>query len=241
MTKTETLTSGRSDGNNGMHAVRGTAIVCFAAVIIGDIVLLYPSLKNGLQKHMQLPIIMEIISWVILAYGIIWIWRHKKGWATLKSKLVVFGLFGLYVLYSVLLYSQFQAVYGGFFSQESVAGAMVAVRLVLVLIGITAGIPTIPKIDSREYSRRLREKALQQEANWAKESVKGARRDLQATVDKLRNSLTPEEMQALVEELRGCESDVKNKNDPDAVKPADSVSLNGVTTKDVHEGWGGGM
>ena len=241
MTKTGTLTSGRSDGNNGMHAVRGTAIVCFAAVIIGDIILLYPSLKNGLQKYMQLPIILEIISWVILVYGIIWIWRHKKGWATLKSKLVVFGLFGLYVLYSVLLYSQFQAVYGGFFSQESVAGAMVAVRLVLVLIGITAGIPTIPKIDSREYSRRLREKALQQEANWAKESVKGARRDLQATVDKLRNSLTPEEMQALVKELRGCESDVKNKNDPDAVKPADSVPLNGVTTKDVHEGWGGGM
>ena len=44
-----------------------------------------------------------------------------------------------------------------------------------------------------------------------------------------------------MEELQAGESDVKNKNDLDAVKPADSVSLNGVTTKDVHEGWGGGM
>ena len=154
---------------------------------------------------------------------------------------MVFGLFGLYVLYSVLLYSQFQAAYGGFFSQESVAGAMVAVKLVLVLIGITAGIPTIPKIDSREYSRRLREKALQQEANWAKESVKGARRDLQATVDKLRNSLTPEEMQALVEELQSDAAVIKSENGTTKAKTTDSVSKNNVTTEDVHQGWGGGM
>ena len=244
----------------GPEAVRGTAIFCFAAVIIGDIFLLRHVLSYVLIHEKQLPFILEAVSWVVLLIGIIWIWTHKKGWGTVKSKIIVFGLFGLYLLYSVLFYTDFQTAYMTVFSEEAVAGAMVGVRLVLVLVGLTAGIPVGPKIDSREYAHRLREKALQQEANWAKESVKGARRDLQATVEKLKNTLSPEELQALMEELQqGVGDDGRGKvpktpaaegntasasaPEPQSGSSADLTDTEaiGMDTDDVRGGWGAGV
>ena len=228
--------------SGGMEAVRGTAILCFAAVIAGDIFLLRKVLSYVLISQHQLPFILEAASWAVLLVGIIWIWTHKKGWGTVKSKVIVFSLFGLYVLYSVLFYSDFQTAYMTSFSEPAVAGAMVGVKLVLVLIGLTAGIPTGPKIDSHEYAHRLREKALQQEAEWAKESVRGARKDLQATVEKLKNTLTPEELQALMEELQqGVSADghgkVPSNLSPDAaVSPAaDGTSAGPDTTGTVSD------
>ncbi len=224
-------------GENGMHAVRGTAIVCFAAAVIGDLILLFPVLDRVLLKEHRLPFVLEVISWGVLVYAIIWLCRHKMGWGTVKSKVIVFGLFGLYVLYSVLFYTEFQAAYMTYFSKPSVAGAMVGIKLFLVLIGITAGIPTGPRIDSREYAHRLREKALQQEAGWAKEAVKGARRDLQATIDKLKNTLSPEELQALMEELQATGTSGSGEKAADA----SATPSEGVRTEDVRDGWGGGI
>ena len=225
------------------RAVQGTAILCFAAVIIGEAFLLRRLFPMPFFREIHL--ILSFISWIVLAAGIVYLWTHEKGWGTLRSKIVVFSLFGLCILYSVCFYSRFVESYlTGWDTDAVIAGAMVGVRLVLMLIGITAGIPVGPKIDDREYAYRLREKALQQEARWAKESVKGAKRDLAGTVERLRNSLTREELQALLDELQTPVSVPGMDNQKDSSSEDDGsadMAAAGITTEDLKGGWGKGI
>ena len=214
-----------------MKAVQGTGIVCFLAAIIGGIYLMRPVFLNDPIHIVSLPVLLECISWVVLLIGVIWLWTHKKGWGGIKGKIVVFSLFGGYLLYSVLLYPEFQQIYlQTVTGSEAAAGAMVGVKLFVVLIGITAGIPVGPKIDGREYAQRLREKAMRQEAEWAVESVKGAKKELQTTVERIKDSLTEEELRILMKELQDTFKEESPEN-----------SGSDVSTADIRNGWGGGV
>ncbi len=229
------------DAAAGPQAVRGTAVFCFLVTIIGDIIL---SRKVLPASFFTPAFLLAAAFWIILLIGIIWIWRHKEGWHG-RRQIIVFGIFALYLIVAVVFYKEYQAAYLlGLPSSvdpelaPSLAGGIVGVRVFLVLIGITAGIPVGPKIDGREYARRLREKTIQQEANWAKESVKGAKKDLQETVERLKSTLTPEEMQALLQELQS--------SSPEDVIPSQTTKSDldtaGVKTDDVKEsGWGHGI
>lgn len=109
---------------------------------------------------------------------------------------------------------------------ESSAGGLIGLKLVLVLIGITAAIPTTPRIDDREYARLLREQAQRQEASWARASVEGARKDLNATLEKLKATLSEEEIAALIKQSENTAAHSASDPAPDP---------------EEWHGWGGGM
>jgi hypothetical protein len=159
------------------------------------------------------------------------------GWSTKAGCAIALILFVVYLVLSIFGYSTLSEAYlTGFNPEFSSAGrAMVGFKLVLALIGVTAGIPAGPQIDPREYSRRLREKTERQEAEWAKATVKGARKDLKATVDRLRGTLSEEELAELLAELqKPIETD-----SPESTPSSPRNDENNMSEK--WRGWGGGM
>ena len=93
----------------------------------------------------------------------------------------------------------------------------------LAVIGVTAGIPVAQSIDGREYAKRLREKVEKNNAQLTKETASGAQQDLIRTINKLRETMSPEELAAFLQELKTAESETQT---PFAEK---------------WRGWGGGV
>ena len=223
---------------NGSEARGGVAIICFLIVIFGQIWLL----RNVLFPLSDLPAVFyaEMLFWLILIAGIVICFVRPMGWDRGKGSWIAIGIFLLYAVFSILTYETFSAAYLTGFNPTfaSAGGAMVGFKLVLTLIGVAAGMPAGPQIEAREYSRRLREKAEQQEAQWAKASVKSARKELQDTVNRLKGSLSPEELAELVKELQEPVdiSTDSSEEDPD-LSPRDDDS----NMAEKWRGWGGGM
>lgn len=220
---------------NGSEARGGVSILCFLAVIIGQGWLL----RNVLFPLSALPTVfyIEMLFCLVLLAGIVICFIRPMGWGRSIGTIAALVLFVLYAAFSVLTYQDFSAAYLTGFNPTfaSAGGAMVGAKLVLTLIGVTAGMPAGPQIDPREYSRRLREKTEQQEAQWAKAAVKSARKDLQETVNRLKGTLSPEELADLIKELQ-APIVTEEPDDPD-LSPRDDD--NNMSEK--WRGWGGGM
>lgn len=182
----------------------GIGILCFGAIIAGELWLIRNIWQQRLLSEHNPFYIAEFFFLLLLLAGIVILWTGKKGWGELKRRIVVFTVFGAYLIQSVLSYSTLSQDYLTGFQPEyaSTAGAMVGIKLVLAVIGIIAGIPVGPEIEGHEYARRLREKALLQQAEWDKASARGAAKDLNKTIESLRNSLSEEEIQKLIRELK---------------------------------------
>ena len=222
---------------DGSGARCGVAILCFLAIILGQGYLLRNFLFGGSFGALPTAFYIEMLFWPVLIAGIVVCWTHPMGWGGKKGCAIALALFAVYLVFSVLSYSTFAEAYLAGFNPEfnSAGGAMVGLKLVVALIGVTAGIPAGPQMDPREYSRRLREKAERQEAEWAKATVKGARKDLKATVDRLRGTLSEEELAELLAELQ---------KPVDADEPAKAPSSPRNDDNNMSEkwrGWGGGM
>lgn len=222
---------------DGSGARCGVTILCFLIVILGQGYLLRNLLFGGAFTSLPTALYIELLFWPVLIAGIVICWTHPMGWSSKKGVAIALALFMIYLVFSVLSYATFAEAYlTGFDPQfDSAGGAMVGFKLVITLIGVTAGIPAGPQIDPREYSRRLREKAELQEAEWAKATVKGARKDLKATVDRLRGTLSEEELAELLAELQKPVTD----DDPDEVPGSPRNDDNNASEK--WRGWGGGM
>ena len=219
---------------HGSEARGGVAIICFLIVIIGQGWLL----RNFLFPLSALPAVfyVEMLFCLILVAGIVICFIRPLGWDRGIGTWIAVALFLLYAAFSILTYDTFSAAYLTGFTPtfKSAGGAMVGVKLVVTLIGVTAGMPAGPQIEPREYARRLREKAEQQEAEWAMNAVKGARKDLKATVNRLKGSLSPEELAELVKELQSPVD--LDEEDPD-LSPRDDDS----NMAEKWRGWGGGV
>lgn len=209
----------------------GMAVLCFLVVIAGQGYLLRDLLFSG---GLSTPFYIELLFCFLMAAGIVICWVRPQGWGGKRGCAAALILFVVYAVFTVFYYDTFAAAYlaGSGSAYQSTGGAFVGLKLVLALVAVTAGIPVAPRIDDREYSRRLREKAQMQEAGWAKESVKGAQQDLEATLTKLKATLSEEEMAALLAQLQES-AQPKADNAPPAEPEPDA-------SEDAH-GWGGGM
>lgn len=209
----------------------GISVICFLAIIIGQSILLRKILFSNGNAAIPFMYYIELIFCLIMFAGIVVCFIKKDGWGGIKGQIIVFALFILYCIFTAMHYNEFRAAYLTGFNPEfeSAGGALVICKLFLALIAVIGGIPTA-KIDDREYAHALREKVQMQEAQWAKESVKGAKKDLNATVKKLKQSLTEEELKELMAQLS---SDSDNSDDSEETEE-ESVF------EDLH-GWGGGM
>lgn len=224
----------KQDNKPHAQAKGGVAIICFSIVIIGQIYLLRNVLFKGVLPSIPTAIYIELAFWLVLVAGIVICFISPQGWKTKWGIAIALGLFVLYAAFSIITYSTFQAAYLTGINAEfdSTGGAIVGFKLFIALIGVTAAIPVAPKIDDREYARRLREKVYQQQAEWAKASVKGAKKDLEDTVEKLKATLSKEELEALLKELQ------TSVGEADA---NDSAPSEGSSVSEDFRGWGGGM
>lgn len=222
---------------DGSGARCGVAILCFLIVILGQVYLLRSLLFGGSLGSLPAALYIEMLFWPILIVGIVVCWVRPMGWGSKKGCAIALIFFLIYLAFSIFSYSTFSEAYLTGFNSEfaSAGGALVGAKLVVSLIGVTAGIPAGPQVDAHEYSRRLREKAELQEAEWAKNAVKGARKDLKATVDRLRGTLSEEELAELLAELQKPITDDESKDSPSSPRSDD----NNMAEK--WRGWGGGM
>ena len=205
----------------------GVSIICFLVIIIGQPILLKNILfKNGMSSIPGMYYI-ELMFCLFMVTGIVVCLVKKDGWGGVKGQSIVFALFVLYCIFTALHYNDFKYAYLNGFNPEfdSAGGALVICKLFLTLIAIIGGIPTA-KIDEHEYAQALKEKVQMQEAQWAKDAVKGAKKDLNSTVKKLKQTLTEEELKELMSQLQN-ETDTSEDEEHSA-------------SDDLH-GWGGGM
>ena len=223
--------------SDGSGARCGAAIICFLIIILGQVWLLRNLLFGGSFGSLPTALYIEMLFWLPLIAGIVICWVRPMGWGDKKGCIIALAFFILYLVFSILQYSTFTEAYLTGFNPEfdSAGGAMVGAKLVLGLIGVTAGMPAGPQIEPREYSRRLREKAELQEAEWAKASVKGARKDLKATIDRLRGTLSEEELAELLAELQ------KPVTDDEPAQAPSSPRNDENSASEKWRGWGGGM
>ena len=182
----------------------GVAILCFLLILAGQGYLLRRLIAGDAGSILRLPFLVECCFAVILLGACVLCAVKPTGWTSKTGCIAAFAVYTLYVVHSLVFYNDFSAAYlTGIQAQyDSAGGALVALKLVVALIGVTAGIPASPPIDKFEYSRRLREKAQLQQAQWARNSAEGAKKDLDSAIAKLKDSLSEEELAELLSRLQ---------------------------------------
>ncbi len=217
--------------NSSAPAARGgITVLCFLFIIAGQAYLLRSMLFGSDTSGLSLPFCAELFFCLLMTAGIVICCIRPTGWGGKPGCAAALALFIIYAAVNILYYDIFSSAYLSSIHTEydSMGGALVALKLILALVGVTAGIPVAPRIDDREYARRLREKVQMQQAEWAKASAQGAQNDLNDTLEKLKATLSEEEMAALLAQLQQTAAQgASEKPKPD---PAE----------DAH-GWGGGM
>lgn len=212
-----------------------TVVICFAIIIIGQGWLLRHTLAAGLFAW-PFAVTVELLFCIVMLAAVIWCWAHPKGWTSNLGCGIAFGVFALYLVVNLLFYGEFSQLYLAGLNADtpSWGKALVALKLVLAIMGVVAGIPAAPAPSNREYAERMRQAVYRQEAEWAKGNAKGAKEDLEKTLRKLKESLSPEEMEALLAELRAETAAAPEKENASAEDAGESVT-------ETWRGWGGGV
>ena len=219
--------------SNAPAARGGVTVICFLVIIVGQVVLLRGTLFGG-GFVLSAPYMLELLFCLVMLAGVVVCFLKPMGWSTMPGVIAALVLFAAYAAVNILYYPVFSAAYlaGVNSAYASTGGALVGLKLVLALVGVTAAIPVAAPIDKREYSRRLREKAEMQNAQWAKAAVKGAAEDLDATLARLKSTLSEEEMAKLLADLQ----ETARQHAPEGAEGAGEETLS-----EQYRGWGGGM
>ena len=209
----------------------GVTVICFLVILIGQLYLLRNAIYTDLFSFITMPWVAEFIFILIFIVAIIYLFIQPMGWYTQKRLISAFILLAAYIALNVLYYTTFKNAYLAGFSFEyaSSAGGLVGLKLVLAVVGVTAGIPVAQPIDKREYARRLREKIEKNNAQLTKETAVGAQQDLLYTIKKLKETMSPEELAAFLQELQNIDTD---DTDTHAVE---------MPLAEKWRGWGGGV
>lgn len=206
----------------------GTVVACLFILTAGQLFLLRGTLAAGPWAWPG-ALVGELIFCVPMLAALVWCWGHPKGWTSNLGCAAAFVFFGAYLIFQIVFRQTFAQLYLSAVDTQfpSVGLALVAVKAVLLLMAVIAGIPAAPAPTGREYADKLRQAVHKQEAQWAKGSAAGAKQDLDAAMAKLRENLSPEELNALLSQLRDA---------PDQTPPGEDATA----AEDWH-GWGGGV
>lgn len=214
------------ENSKSPEAKCSTVVVCLLFIIIGQGVLLRDVFAAGLTAWPP-AVKLELVFCAVMAAAMVWCWTHPRGRTSNLGCAAAFGFFGLYAVFNIVFYDTFVQLFlaGIENGAESWGKAMVALKLVLAIMAVVAGIPAATAPTGREYAEKLKEAAYRQQAQWAKGSAAGAKKDLDSAMEKLRETLTPEEMDALLAQLRSEQAPPKD----------------GESVTEQWRGWGGGI
>lgn len=216
------------ENTSAPEAKCGTVVACLAVIIAGQGWLLRDLLARG-PASWPLPVYGELFFCAVMLAAVIWCWFHPRGWTNNRGCIAAFVFLGVYLVYQLIFFGAFSEYYLAGIHTEfpSVSRALVAVKMVLALMAVVAGIPAAPAPTGREYAEKLRQAVYKQEAGWARGTAAGAKKDLDSALAKLKANLSEEEMNALMAELRA-------QSENSSAAPAESI------TEDWR-GWSGGV
>ena len=231
----------------------GVTVICFLVILIGQFYLLRNVLYTDSFSFFMMPWIAELFFWVALIAAIIYLFIQPMGWYTKRRLAAAFILLIAYSALTIFYYEAFKTAYltGASFEYASSAGGLVGLKLVLAVIGVTAGIPVVQSIDGREYAKRLREKVEKNNAQLTKETASGAQQDLIRTINKLKETMSPEELAAFLQELKTADIEAVCKTDTPTEIVSAPMSSDTALSYPASEaqtslaekwrGWGGGV
>lgn len=183
------------------------AILLFAAVVIGDLILSRGYLSRGYlaQGPATWPVflLLELVMLALLVIGGI-LFCNRRGLDTNKKLILGFGFFLVWCVLTVIFFADYKALYLSTLHTEypSYGAAITCLKLVLVLCGLTALIPVAPAPTGRAYADGLARAYQKQNIEQAKTAAAEAQKDLERRVEQLRNSMSPEELEALMQKLK---------------------------------------
>lgn len=213
----------------------GTVVACLLVVIAGQGWLLRGPLARG-PAAWHPAVYGELFFCAVMLAAVVWCWFHPRGWTNNQGCIAAFVFLGVYLVYQLIFFGVFSEYYLAGIRTEfsSVGRALVAVKMVLALMAAVAGVPAAPAPTGREYAEKLRQAVYKQEAGWAKGTAAGAKKDLDSAMAKLKATLSEEEMNALMAELRAQgENPTAQSENP----PAGSSE----SYAEDWQGWGGGV
>ena len=170
------------------------AILLFAAVVIGDLILSRGYLAQG-------PATWPVF--LLLELGGI-LFCNRRGLDSNKKLILGFGFFLVWCVLTVIFFADYKALYLSTLHTEypSYGAAITCLKLVLVLCGLTALIPVAPAPTGRAYADGLARAYQKQNIEQAKTAAAEAQKDLERRVEQLRSSMSPEELEALTRKLK---------------------------------------
>jgi hypothetical protein len=150
-----------------------------------------------------------------------------KGWRSKTAMYVALGVYLIFVAFNAFQFSFFKAYYLSKIVTEypSYGAAIETFKLILPLVGIVAAIPVMPAPTGREYADAINRVGDRRQIEQAKSQARQAETDLRHTVESLRHSMPPEQLEALIEELKteqagtsreGTQPGCKPKKEPDS-------------------------
>lgn len=178
------------------------AILLFAAVVIGDLILSRGYLAQG-PATWPVFLLLELVMLALLVIGGI-LFCNRRGLDSNKKLILGFGFFLVWCVLTVIFFADYKALYLSTLHTEypSYGAAITCLKLVLVLCGLTALIPVAPAPTGRAYADGLARAYQKQNIEQAKTAAAEAQKDLERRVEQLRSSMSPEELEALTRKLK---------------------------------------
>ena len=144
------------------------AILLFAAVVIGDLILSRGYLAQG-PATWPVFLLLELVMLALLVIGGI-LFCNRRGLDTNKKLILGFGFFLVWCVLTVIFFADYKALYLSTLHTEypSYGAAITCLKLVLVLCGLTALIPVAPAPTGRAYADGLARAYQKQNIEQAK-------------------------------------------------------------------------
>lgn len=178
------------------------AILLFAAVVIGDLILSRGYLAQG-PATWPVFLLLELVMLALLVIGGI-LFCNRRGLDTNKKLILGFGFFLVWCVLTVIFFADYKALYlstlhteypsygAGHHLPEAGAGAL--------------RFDSFDPGRARAHGTRVRgwfsARVPKAEHRAAKTAAAEAQKDLERRVEQLRNSMSPEELEALMQKLK---------------------------------------
>lgn len=155
------------------------AILLFAAVVIGDLILSRGYLAQG-PATWPVFLLLELVMLALLVIGGI-LFCNRRGLDTNKKLILGFGFFLVWCVLTVIFFADYKALYLSTLHTEypSYGAAITCLKLVLVLCGLTALIPVAPAPTGRAYADGLARAYQKQNIEQAKTAAAEVQKDLE--------------------------------------------------------------
>lgn len=155
------------------------AILLFAAVVIGDLILSRGYLAQG-PATWPVFLLLELVMLALLVIGGI-LFCNRRGLDSNKKLILGFGFFLVWCVLTVIFFADYKALYLSTLHTEypSYGAAITCLKLVLVLCGLTALIPVAPAPTGRAYADGLARAYQKQNIEQAKTAAAEAQKDLE--------------------------------------------------------------